>query len=201
MGLSRQEYSSGLPFPSPVGHILSDLSTMTHLSWVAPRAWLSFIELDKSVVLVWLDWLVFCEYGFSLWYILLGICLASCMCTVLRCSVMSTLCNPMNGSPPSSFVHGIFQARILAWVAISPSRGSSWPRIKPMSLVAPVLAGTFFTTNTTWESRRCWPLLLQIPFLFLYVSSPLGSLMQLLVLLVVLTSLFFFCVLSSPQPR
>ena len=33
-------------------HILSDLSTMTRLSWVAPRAWLSFIELDKAVVLV-----------------------------------------------------------------------------------------------------------------------------------------------------
>ena len=39
--------------------------------WVAPRAWLSFIELDKAVVLVWLDWLVFCDYGFSvsaLWW-------------------------------------------------------------------------------------------------------------------------------------
>ena len=46
-------------------HILSDLSTMTRLSWVAPWAWLSFIELDKAVFLVWLDWLVFCEYGFS----------------------------------------------------------------------------------------------------------------------------------------
>jgi len=39
-------------FPSPVDHILSDLSTMTRPSWVAPRAWLSFIELDKAVVLV-----------------------------------------------------------------------------------------------------------------------------------------------------
>ena len=38
---------------------------MTHLSWLAPQAWLSFIELDKGVVLVWLDWLVFCEYQFS----------------------------------------------------------------------------------------------------------------------------------------
>ena len=37
MGFSRQEYWSGLPFPSPVDHILSDLSTMTHLSWVAPH--------------------------------------------------------------------------------------------------------------------------------------------------------------------
>ena len=71
MGFSRQEYWSGLPFPSPVDHILSDLSTMTHPSWVVPHAWLGFIELDKAVVLVWLDWLVFCEYGFSvsaLWW-------------------------------------------------------------------------------------------------------------------------------------
>ena len=52
-----------LPFPSPMDHILSDLSTMTCPSWIAPRAWLSFTELDKAVVLVWLDWLVFCEYG------------------------------------------------------------------------------------------------------------------------------------------
>ena len=65
MGFSRQEYWSGLPFPSPVDHILWDLSTMTCPPWVAPRAWLGFIELDKAVVLVWLDWLVFCEYGFS----------------------------------------------------------------------------------------------------------------------------------------
>ena len=33
MGFSRQEYWSGLPFPSPLDHILSDLSTMTRLSW------------------------------------------------------------------------------------------------------------------------------------------------------------------------
>ena len=65
MGFSRQEYWSGLSFPSPVDHILSELSTMTCPSWVALWAWLGFIELDKAVVLVWLDWLVFCECGFS----------------------------------------------------------------------------------------------------------------------------------------
>ena len=58
MGFSWQEYWSCLPFPSPVDHILSDLSTMTHPSWVTPRAWLGFIELDKAVVLVWLEWLI-----------------------------------------------------------------------------------------------------------------------------------------------
>ena len=47
------------------------------------------------------------------------------------CSVAQsylTLCNPTDCSPPSSSVHGISQARILEWVAISLSRGSSWPR-------------------------------------------------------------------------
>ena len=39
-----------------------------------------------------------------------------------------TLCNPMDCSPPGSSVHGILQARILEWVAISFSRGSSQPR-------------------------------------------------------------------------
>ena len=51
MGFSRQEYQNGLPFPSPVDHRLSELSTMTRLSWVAlhSKAY-SFIELDKAVV-------------------------------------------------------------------------------------------------------------------------------------------------------
>ena len=39
-----------------------------------------------------------------------------------------TLCDPMDCSPPGSSVHGIFQATILKWVAISSSRGSSRPR-------------------------------------------------------------------------
>ena len=37
-------------------------------------------------------------------------------------------CNPIDRSPPSSFGHGVSQARILEWVAISSSRGSSPPR-------------------------------------------------------------------------
>ena len=57
------------------------------------------------------------------------------------------LCNPMDCSPPGSSVHGIFQARILAWIAIFFSRGSSWPRDWTESLVSPALAGGFFTTG------------------------------------------------------
>ena len=39
-----------------------------------------------------------------------------------------TLCYPIDCSPPDSYVHGLFQAKILEWVAISFSRGSSQPR-------------------------------------------------------------------------
>ena len=39
-----------------------------------------------------------------------------------------TLCDHVDCSPPGSSVHGILQARMLEWVAISSSRGSSWPR-------------------------------------------------------------------------
>ena len=53
MGFSRQEYWSGLPFPSPVDHILSELSTMTSPSWVALHGMThNFNELAKGVVQV-----------------------------------------------------------------------------------------------------------------------------------------------------
>ena len=45
-----------------------------------------------------------------------------------------TLCNPMDCSLPGSSVRGIFQARVLEWVAISFSRGSSQPRESNLGL-------------------------------------------------------------------
>ena len=49
-----------------------------------------------------------------------------CACSVAQSC--PTLCNPMDCSPPGSSVHGIFQVRMLEWVAISFSRGSSRSR-------------------------------------------------------------------------
>ena len=58
-----------------------------------------------------------------------------------------SLCDPMDYSPPGSSVHGIFQSRILKWVAISYSRGSSLSGDQAQtSLGSPELAGGFFTT-------------------------------------------------------
>ena len=63
-----------------------------------------------------------------------------------------TLCNAMDYSPPGSSVHGILQARILEWVSMSSSRGSSWPRDQrdqTASLTSTALAGGFFTTSVS----------------------------------------------------
>ena len=68
-----------------------------------------------------LFWNMFYESFLSIfyWY-------AHCCCSVSQ--LRPTLCDPMDYSPPGSSVHGILLAKILEWVAISFSRGSSPPR-------------------------------------------------------------------------
>ena len=63
------------------------------------------------------------------WVTLGTVCLRT-LCLLLKqgTQLCPTLCNLMDCSPPGSSVHEIFQARILEWVAIPFSRGSSWPR-------------------------------------------------------------------------
>ena len=57
------------------------------------------------------------------------LCSQICVCKhVLVAQSCPTLCDPMDCSTPGSSVHEIFQARILEWVAISFSRGSSQPK-------------------------------------------------------------------------
>ena len=59
------------------------------------------------------------------------------------------LCHPMDCSPSGSSVHGILQARILEWVAIPFSRGSSWFRDRTQGSHS---AGSFFNIWTTKEA-------------------------------------------------
>ena len=55
------------------------------------------------------------------------------------------LCNSMDCSPPGSSVRGILQARVLEWGAMPVSRGSSWPRDRP--LVSCIAVRLFFTAE------------------------------------------------------
>ena len=59
------------------------------------------------------------------------------------------LCDPMDCSPEGFSVHGIFQARVLEWVAIFFSRGSSWPRDWTQ---ASNIAGRLFTLWATFST-------------------------------------------------
>ena len=75
MGFSRQEYWRTLLFPSPVDHILSELSTWPNrLGWPYTAWWIRVIKLHKASM--WSFWLVFCDVVFileaiGLWFLLL----------------------------------------------------------------------------------------------------------------------------------
>ena len=60
-----------------------------------------------------------------------------------------TLLDPVDCSLPGSSIHGIFQARILEWIAISFSRGSSWPRDRTQ---VPRIGGRRFNLWATREA-------------------------------------------------
>ena len=70
------------------------------------------------------------------------VCMLVCACICVHIQLLSR--DPMDCSLPDSSVGEIYQARILEWVVISSSKGSSSPGIEPMS---PALAGGFFTTE------------------------------------------------------
>ena len=83
------------------------------------------------------EWIIWCIY--IQWNIAMLSLAQSCL----------ILCNPMDCSPPGSSVHGNLQARILEWVAIPFSRGSSQPRDQTQVSHS---AGRFFTIWATREA-------------------------------------------------
>ena len=102
MEFSRQEYLSGLPFPSP-GDLPYPVSNPRLLSLRNRQG----------------DSLPPSHLGSPCWrWVSEGVKSLNCV----------RLCNPMDCRLPGSSLHGILQARILEWVAISFSRGSSWLR-------------------------------------------------------------------------
>ena len=96
----------------------------------------------------------------------------ACVCCLVTQSC-PTLCDPMDCSPPGSSVHGILQARILEWVAISFSRGSSQP--KELTQVS-CTADRFLTISATREASSIFVAktkrkIMTILHLYLYVCA------------------------------
>ena len=70
---------------------------------------------------------------------------SSCPQLLRRSQSYSTLYSPMDCSPPVPSVHGISQARTQEWVAISFSRGFSWPRDQTCVSCRSCITGRFFS--------------------------------------------------------
>ena len=111
MEFPRQEYWSGLPFPSP-----GDLADPD--AGIEPRSLALQADAFPSE-----------PPGNPWWIPYLPTSLPSLQSKVCACMLSPqsclTLLDPMDCSPPGCSVHGILQARILEWVAIHFSRGSS----------------------------------------------------------------------------
>ena len=73
------------------------------------------------------------------------------MC-VLSC--IQLFVTPLDYSPPGSSVHGILQARILEWVAIPFSRGSSWPRDRTRISCLSCIGRQILYCSATWEGLK-----------------------------------------------
>ena len=92
-----------------------------------------------------------CLAVFLLGFILLGTLCESRSLNYWKGKVMSDSLQPMDCSLPGSSVHGILQARILEWVAIPFSRGSSQPRDRTQ---VSCIAGGFFTNRAMREALQ-----------------------------------------------
>ena len=115
-----------------------------------------FSYQSKSIYATWAQWQIIClqmqeaqETWINDWART-----RACACTHARThthththGIQVTYCNPMDCSLPGSSVCGIFMARILEWVAISSSRGSSWPRNQTHVPCISCIAGGFFTAE------------------------------------------------------
>ena len=126
MEFSRQEYWGGLPFLFSKGY--SQTRDWTQVSWIACRLFTIWAtrEVQKNDTGP-------AGYGNGVAVVVVA---QSCL----------TLCDPMDCNLPGSSVHGILQARIQEWVAISISRGSSQPRDQTW---VSFIVGRFVTIWTT----------------------------------------------------
>ena len=116
-------------------------------------------------------------------------CCCCCCCSVTKSCL--TLCDPMDYILPGSSVHGIFQARILKWVAISLSQDLPRWRIKPMS---PALAGGFCVYTHTlkiWVIKYIlWILSISRNTFLLWIYSHLNDIIVFCYLLISLITVY-----------
>ena len=91
-----------------------------------------------------------CRYPWYITIISVYMCVCVCVLVIQLCPV---LCDRTDYSPPGSSVLGIFQARILGWITIPFSKGSSQPRDQTW---VSCITGKLFTDWVTREALKGW---------------------------------------------
>ena len=127
----------------------------------------------------------------------------NCLFVAYLLSSVRLFCDPMDCSSPGSSVHGISQARILEWLAIPFSRGSSWPRGQTCIFY---IAGRFFSTDLagkpSWgreiSKNRIWNCGVLFPLQCKLIKMKSLN-FSILVKLAVFLSFFFFFKLAVFQ--
>ena len=108
-----------------------DTPRVSHIIWTSVSALVVLTICVKGLLFVFYNSRYFNIHRL---FIHMYVCRYVCTCCCLVAKMSLTLCDPIDYSHPGSSVQGISQARILERVAISFSRGSSRPGIKPTSL-------------------------------------------------------------------
>ena len=139
--------SKNISFFSSKGSCFQSHVSLTYVSILSYISWTSFLWLWNPR-----DWM-----SGQQWVNSMCVCVCVCVCmhthmhththTHTVSKSCQSICDPMDCSPPGSSVHGISQARILEWVAISSSRGPSWSRDRTCVSFLLYLAGGFFITE------------------------------------------------------
>ena len=88
------------------------------------------------------------------------------MLAFIHAQLCPTLCDPRDCSLPRTSVHGILQAKILDWVAISYSKGSCWPRNWTHIPYVSYIDSSFFNISITREAQ------LVSKFFVLFIHAP-----------------------------
>ena len=101
-------------------------------------------SLPLLPISVWFLLYIFSHRFFSEWF--QSLCISEVSEVAQSCL---TLCNPIDCGLPGSSIHGIFQGRVLGWVAIAFSTGSSRPRDRTQ---VPCIVGRRFTIWATREA-------------------------------------------------
>ena len=125
MGFPRQVSWSGLPFPFPEDFPDPGIEPRSPVSPALAGGSFTTEPPGKPIDGMYLTIINSIEFSPSIHRELVPGPTTVCVLVSQSCP---TLCNPMDCSLPGSSIHGILQARILEWIAISFSRGSSQPR-------------------------------------------------------------------------